>query len=264
MTSDPVAAYYARGREAGRLFDTATAGPLEYARTTELLARFLPEGALSVLDVGGGAGAYAEWLQARGHTVRLVEPVELHVEQARARGIDAVPGDARSLPDADASRDVVLLLGPLYHLPEVDDRRRALAEARRVLRPGGLLAVAGIGRHGALLDNLLRLADFHTPALVEVLETAVRTGVFRGSTVGAFTDGYFHLPRELRAEVADAGFTAVEVLGVEGPGYLAPDIAARWADPVRREALLRAARLVESEPELLALASHLLAVATRP
>src|SRR4029453_15161994 len=54
----------------------------------------------------------------------------------------------------DGSYDAVLLLGPLYHLPERDDRLRALREARRVVKPGGPVVVAAISRFASLLDGL--------------------------------------------------------------------------------------------------------------
>src|SRR5205823_14844698 len=69
---------------------------------------------------------------------------------------EARVGDARALSDADASADGVLLLGPLYHLVSAADRIRALSEARRVLRPGGVLVAAAISRHASLLDGLTR------------------------------------------------------------------------------------------------------------
>ena len=74
-------AYYDRGTEQGRLADW---GRLEFLRTRELLARFLPAPPATVLDVGGAAGAYALPLAAEGYEVHLLDPVALHVEQARA------------------------------------------------------------------------------------------------------------------------------------------------------------------------------------
>ena len=69
--------------------------------------------------MGGGAGAYALSLAQDGHSVHLIEPVPLLVDQAREdaerEGIALARcdvGDARSLPGADGSADVVLLLGP--------------------------------------------------------------------------------------------------------------------------------------------------------
>jgi SAM-dependent methyltransferase len=88
-----------------------------------------------VLDVGGGTGVHAEWLAAEGYDVELVDPVPLHVEEAaKLPGVIARQGDARALPVPDGQADAVLLLGPLYHLPERADRLRALSEARRAAR----------------------------------------------------------------------------------------------------------------------------------
>src|SRR4051794_41953166 len=78
---DPeIAAFYALGLEDERL---RTWGRLERVRTQELLERFLPPAPATVLDVGGGPGAYALWLARRGYGVRLVGPGELPPEQAR-------------------------------------------------------------------------------------------------------------------------------------------------------------------------------------
>jgi SAM-dependent methyltransferase len=258
--------YYQRGGEAGRLAGGFPSGPLELARTQELILRHLPGEALDVLDVGGGPGIYAEWLANQGHRVRLVDPLPLHVEQASARhpAITARLGDARSLDEPDNSVDVVLLFGPLYHLIDGRDRRQALAEVHRVLRPRGLLFAAAISRYAALLDLLVRLDRLHEPDVAARVETAVATGVFKGHGEGLLTTAYLHLPADQAAEVSGAGFECVEVFNIEGPGFLVADFPERWADPDRREAMLEAARLVEREPAMMAASSHLLAVGHTP
>lgn len=264
---DPdVLAFYDRGEEAGRLLGGFPSGPLELERTKELILRALPDGCLRILDVGGGPGVYAAWLAELGHEVRLIDPVPLHVEQAAATDarIVAEVGDARELDADDGGYDVVLLLGPLYHLLEPDDRHLALREAERVLRPGGRLFASAISRFAALLDILVRLDRLHEPGVMGAVTDAVETGAFHGGRHGLFTNAYFHLPGELRREVVDAGFIGAEVYNIEGPGFLVGDFEQRWADPTRKQALLEAARLVEAEPEMLAAASHLLAVACRP
>mgnify|MGYP003694160235 CR=1 FL=1 len=152
-------AYYNRGIEAGRLFRSH--GLIEFARTQEIILRHLPSPPCTVLDVGGGPGAYACWLASLGHRVILVDAVPLHVEQARAASArqphapvsDCRQGDARHLDAADATARAVLLLGPLYHLTERPDRLRALREARRVLEPGGLLFAAAVSRYASLLSG---------------------------------------------------------------------------------------------------------------
>ncbi|MFA9431827.1 hypothetical protein [Egicoccus sp. AB-alg2] len=92
---------------------------------------------------------------------------------------------------------------------------------------------------------------------------AVANGAFRGGAT-VFTNAYFHLPSELASEVEAAGFQEAEVFSIEGPGFLVHNFEERWADPARRETLLATARLVETEPEMLAAASHLLTVARKP
>jgi len=255
--------YYERGQETDRLAGKFPSGPLELARTQELILRHLPPGPLEILDVGGGPGVYAEWLANAGHQIRLVDPIGLHVEQALARHADviAVQGDARNLDEHDGSFDVVLLLGPLYHLTEKNDRLQALREAHRVLRTGGLLFGAGISRYAAMLDLLIRLDRLHEPDLVERVKEAVASGTFDGHASGLFTTAYFHLPDELIGEVSRAGFEDAKVFNIEGPGFLVGDFAERWSDPARRDAMLSLARLVESEPALMGASSHLLVVA---
>lgn len=267
MELDPsVRDYYERGTEAERLFGGFPSGPLELARSKEIIQRYLPAEPLTILDVGGGPGVYAAWLAEQGHRVHVVDPIPLHVEQARAAhdSVSADVGDARSLTQPDESADAILLLGPLYHLVERADRMSALREAKRVLRARGMLFAAGISRHAALLDLLVRLDKLHEPGVMNIVEHAVETGVFRGGDAGLFTTAYFHRAPELQSEVTEAGFERCTVLQVEGPGFLVPDFERRWNDDARREAMLRAARLIETDPETLAVSSHLLAVARAP
>ena len=89
----------------------------------------------------------------------MVDLTPLHVERAlelASGDFTAALGDARALAAPDGSFDVVLLLGPLYHLLEREDRLCALAEARRVVPTGGLVAAAAISRFASLLDGLMR------------------------------------------------------------------------------------------------------------
>jgi ubiquinone/menaquinone biosynthesis C-methylase UbiE len=268
---DPeITAHYELGLEADRL---RTWGRLEAVRTEELLARHLPPPPATVLDVGGGPGAYALWLAARRYAVHLFDPVELHVAQAReasARRPDrplasAEIGDARALPVADASVDAVLLLGPLYHLVEAGDRRRALAETRRALKPGGVLAAAAITRFASTIDGILKgaLAD---PAFEAIVEEDLREGRHRNpdGRPDWFTTAFFHRPDELADELRAAGFELDALVAVEGVGAFAREPGTWLDDPGRRETLLRAIRRVESEPSLLGASPHVLAIACKP
>src|ERR687894_2374502 len=77
-----ILAHYGEGVERDRLL-RGGAGRLEYLRTGELLAQYLPAAPATVLDVGGGAGVYALPLAREGYSVHLIDPVPLHVDQAR-------------------------------------------------------------------------------------------------------------------------------------------------------------------------------------
>ncbi|GAA4631817.1 hypothetical protein GCM10023196_062720 [Actinoallomurus vinaceus] len=251
--------------ESARLSSTGQ-GELEFIRTQELLRRHLPAPPASVLDVGGGPGTHARWLVADGYDVHLVDPVERHLRQARA-ACDCTTdlGDARALRTEDGSYDVVLLLGPLYHLVRRADRVQALREARRVLRPGALMAAAAISRHAALID--MAASARLTQASVPVVRQSLDTGYHSGEL--GFTTAYFHTADGLRAEVAEAGFTDVGLFGVEGPAWAAlRGITVNTGAPLTGSAnvasAVTAARIAESDPALLAASSHLIAFGRAP
>jgi len=262
--------HYRDGREAGRL--SAGAGLLERERTREALTRFLPRAPAVVLDVGGGPGAHARWLAARGYEVHLIDPVPLHVEQAREASAaqpaapiaGVVLGDARTLDRADASVDAVLLLGPLYHLQRREERLEALREARRVLRTPGVAIVAAISRYASALDGLFRglLAD---PGFAMIVDGDLAHGRHENPTGHPeyFTTAYFHAPGELEEEIVASGLRHETTMAVEGPGWLLGDLDRRMSDPVLRESLLGMLRRLEGEPALLGASAHLLAVARR-
>jgi ubiquinone/menaquinone biosynthesis C-methylase UbiE len=237
----------------------------------ELLDRLLPSPPAQLLDVGGGPGAYAAPLARRGYRVHLVDPVELHVDQARqlsggdpAAAFTAAAGDARRLSEPDQSQDAVVLFGPLYHLTGGADRRQALSEAGRVLRPGGRLLAMAVCRFASLLDGLYR-GWLDDPQFRTIVDQDLVDGQHRNpDPVGRpqfFTTAYFHTPDGLKHEIEQAGFSGTAVYGVEGPGW---PLRQEWADPQRREQILFAARAVETEPSLVGFSAHLIAAAIRP
>jgi ubiquinone/menaquinone biosynthesis C-methylase UbiE len=267
---DQVVAFYGQGLERERL--ASGSGALEFARTQALLERYLPPSPATIADVGGGPGRYAIWLTERGYRVHLVDPVPLHVEQARlaARALPGIAlasaevGDARELPLVDASADAVLLLGPLYHLTERPDRVRVLLEARRVCRPGGVIIAAAISRFASTLDGL-REGYLLDPKFAAVAAADRVDGRHRNPTgdPAYFTTAYFHHPDELARECEAAGLTHTLTVAVEGPGWFLPDLDARLADERRRAVLLDALAALEVEPTLLGMSAHLLTIAHR-
>ncbi len=275
MAEPPIAreilAHYEEFDEATRL--SSGGGLLEKERTRRLLTRYLPPPPASVVDVGGGTGVHALWLAGRGYEMHLVDPVLRHVEGAAAASAaqrayplaSARVGEARSLDLDDGSVDAAMLLGPLYHLTERAERIEALSEARRVLRPGGVIVAAAISRFASLLDGLAR--DLvRDPAFQAIVAQDLADGQHRNpvDNITYFTTAFFHHPDELREELAEGGFGDVEVLAVEGVAWAVPGFDALWADASERERILELLDKVESEPALLGASLHFLGVARKP
>ncbi|NUT53088.1 MAG: class I SAM-dependent methyltransferase [Saccharothrix sp.] len=254
--------FYARGFERDRLH-VGGDGRLEFLRAQEIVRRFV-DGRSRVLDVGGAAGAHAAWLAEDGHEVLVVDPVPSHVEQAGALpGVSAVVGDARDLPDGPF--DVVLLFGPLYHLTSRADRLRAWREARRVVRPGGVVLGAVIGRYASLLDGLRK--DFPLdPRYRAMVSHTLETGHHLPPADTAwFTTAYLHRPGEAAEEAAEAGLAVVGTFALEGVAWLRSnaDLDAAYADPELMDYLMWVLRQVEQEESVLGASSHLITAARR-
>ena len=262
--------YYEDQDEASRL--AKGAGLLEFVRMKEIIRRFLPAPPGVVLDVGGGPGRYACWLARCGYQVHLIDPVEKHVRQAREASefqsghklASAKLGDARSLDHRDGSADAVLMMGPLYHLTRRDQRLTALREARRTLKPGGLLFAKAINRFASLLDGLVK-GYIDDPSFVGILRRDLEDGQHRSRPDGLdhFTTAYLHRPEELEAEIRDAGFDQKGLFLVQGAGEFAKDLETRMSDPRKKALLLDLIRSVEQERDLIGASSHFVVVATR-
>jgi 2-polyprenyl-3-methyl-5-hydroxy-6-metoxy-1,4-benzoquinol methylase len=117
MPNKEIDAYYMQGRESGRL--SSAWGELERLRTDAILAAHLPAPAAVIVDVGGAAGAYAIPLARKGYAVHLIDPVDLHVQQACCNAESAgvrlasiTKGDARSLDFRSSSADALLCSAP--------------------------------------------------------------------------------------------------------------------------------------------------------
>jgi SAM-dependent methyltransferase len=210
--SQKVIEHYNKYDEAERLKNDI--GPFELVRTQELTLRYLPPAPAVVLDVGGANGPYSFWLVGLGYTVHLVDLVPRHIQQASQTALlpgsprlaSLRVGDARQLDFPDNFADGILMHGPLYHLSERQERIKAIAEAGRVLRPGGLLLAFAITRYAGLIYGP-RNGYVFDPVYHQMIRTEVATGLRENPPDWLFTfpNAFFHHPDELKAELQEGG-----------------------------------------------------------
>jgi ubiquinone/menaquinone biosynthesis C-methylase UbiE len=270
LIPEEIESHYQQTRESERL--SGGRGELERLRTQSILARNLPPAPAVVVDVGGAAGVYAFPLAKQGYEVHLIDPVELHLNQARTHALSTgVPlksiarGDARRLDMPSAVADAVLLLGPLYHLVERADRLQALRESYRILKPGGILFAAAISRFASLIDGFAS-GFFGDSEFRAIVAADIHSGQHRNPTSSPFyfTTAYLHRPEDLAEEVRNGGFDAVETLAIEGPTWSAANFPDAWNEPVQRQSLMEFLSLIEREPSVKGASAHLMAIAHRP
>jgi ubiquinone/menaquinone biosynthesis C-methylase UbiE len=269
LISKEIEDHYLRSKESERL--TGALGELERLRTQAILAQHLPPAPAVICDIGGAAGVYSFPLATQGYQVRLVDPVDLHLEQARSHAVSSgvgltsiTHGDARHLEIPSGSADAVLLLGPLYHLVESADRQRALGEAHRILKRDGVLFAAGISRFASLMAGL-SIGAFADPEFRRIVAMDLAFGQHRNPTdnLSYFTTAYFHRPEELAGEVREAGFGDVQMLAVEGPVWSAAAFRQTWDDLAERQNLMEFLSLIEREASVLGASAHFVALGYR-
>jgi ubiquinone/menaquinone biosynthesis C-methylase UbiE len=239
----------------------------EFAVTLRLLEDYLPPAPAEVLDVGGGPGRYAIELARKGYAVTLADLsagcLALADEKAREAGVELagrLQADATNLEAfGDGAFDAVLLMGPLYHVPEERGRRAAVAESFRVLRPGGVVFAAFITRTAVLRWSALERPDW----LLRHGEELMETGVPADTLVAGSFPGYFADPQEVRPLMAREGFTELALVGCEGAvaqiedrvNELTGELWEKWVDVNYRVGHQRA---------MLGAADHLLYVGRKP
>jgi ubiquinone/menaquinone biosynthesis C-methylase UbiE len=266
MERDKVRSFYANEMEKDRL--EMEMFKLEGIRTKEIISRYLAHPPMQIADIGGAAGFYAFWLQAMGHQVSLVDltprNIELANDQSLKTGIRLAKcqtGDATNLPFDDEQFDLVLLMGPLYHLTEKTERIKALSEAKRIVKKGGFVLAAVISRYGSLFDGFKRdlIMD---DEFEKILVNDLKTGVHLNETGNPeyFTTAYFHSPAEIEGEVVEAGLTLDQLLPVESFGWIVDDFAKKSGDDAYMKKLLRIINVVEKNEDLVAMSPHIIAV----
>ena len=270
-TADAVREYYATFGQGEWHRLLTSEGRLEFAITTALLDQHLPSTG-RVLDIGGGPGRYAAWLANRGLEVSLADLSPDLLEIARA---NLAPGSVRETVEADARNlsrwgadefDAVVCLGPFYHLTTPDDRRAATAELRRVVRPGGLVAVALMPKYGYLRRTVAVHDERHHLDDEAFLRRVVEDGVFVNDVPGRFTHGFGVEPSDVGGPFEDAGLQTITVASTHGFATGIEDQldTLRAENPVAYGRTLELLIQTASDPSLFGTAGHLLYLGRRP
>lgn len=242
----------------------------EFAITLRALKDFLPTAPAKILDCGGGPGRYAIELTQQGYTVTLLDLSAINLSFARTQAYTAgvtiaayEHGTAIDLSRfSDETFDVVLLMGPLYHLLTHKERLQALREAHRVLKKGGVLFAAFVTQYAAL-----RFFAKDAPEWIlqhpKEMQAFWQTGVFPHTRQdGTEFLAYFCPSAEVKPLIESANFKVQTVLACEGTvsmidekiNVLEGELWQAWVDLNYRLA---------PDPSLHGACEHLLCVAGR-
>lgn len=202
--------------------------PVEFELTTRTMNKWIKNGSV-VLDVGVGVGHYASQLAQRGCKLHLVDICEsflkLSLERMAQNHLsDNVLSSTRSSATdldfiPDNSVDCVLMLGPFYHLVDKKQRERAVVEACRVLKTGGLFFAATINRLGIFhelfkTDRYFDNTKINIQEISKELDEFYKTGVTNENIFKPLGDGYCATIDEFTGLFSTL-FTQVDFLGLE-------------------------------------------------
>lgn len=196
--------------------------PVEFAMTVRCLKRWIPDRA-TVVDIGVGVGHYAELLAQRNCLLYLIDISQKLLETTFAR-LKAAHLEQQVLKVQQASAtqvmgvesaiaDAVLLLGPLYHLCLLEERRNAVREAARILKSNGLLFAAGINRL-AYFRELFRSKPEEVVDLQVFHQQLLQDGNL--DPVHAPPLGYAHLTTQTEfCQLFEPEFEQIAIIGLE-------------------------------------------------
>ena len=219
---DELVQYYNKFNEEKRL--DSRHGQVEFQTSMKYIHDYIPRNLpmedVRILDIGAGTGKYSVALAKEGYDVTAVELVKYNLGILKSKGsnVKAMQGNALNLKKlADNTYDVTLLFGPMYHLFGQEDKKKALAEAKRVTKQGGVILVAycmneyGVltyafkERHiGECMEEKRLTEDFHTLSQKENLYDYMRI-------------------EDINALVEDSGLERIKIISPDGPAnYMRP------------------------------------------
>ena len=162
--------YYNNYDEDGRL--ASRHGSVEFLTTMRYIEKYLKSDD-RILEIGAATGRYSHTLARNGYEVDAVELIERNIEIFKQNTqpnekITVTQGNAMDLSGfSDNKYDITLLLGPLYHLYNKEDKQKALSEAIRVTKQGGVIFAAYCISDASLLYEGFRCGGFSIAGFIE-------------------------------------------------------------------------------------------------
>lgn len=162
---------------------TSKHGMIEFLTTMRYVEKYLKPND-RILEIGAGTGRYSHALARQGYIVDAVELVEHNIEIFRKNtmtneNISVLRGNALDLSAFSSNQyDITLLLGPLYHLYNKEDKQQAIQEAIRVTKQGGIIFAAYVISDGCLLDEGFKRSNINVAEYI-------KTGLLDAETFAA-------------------------------------------------------------------------------
>ncbi len=206
--------YYNKFCEDKRL--TRRHGNVEYVTSMKYIHKYLEEmpGDAKILDIGAGTGRYSVALAEEGYDVTAVELVKYNLGILKQKGssVKAYQGTALNLKRfEDNSFDLTLLFGPMYHLCTMDEKKKALSEAVRVTKQGGIILVAYCMNEYSILTY-----GFKQNHIKEIVEQGKVSDTFR--VIPSKEDLYDYVRLEDIEEInRSAEVERIQIISADGP-----------------------------------------------
>ena len=190
---------------------------IEFDITKRYFDEYITGENLEIFDIGGGPGRYSIYLAEKGHKVSLLDLSKRNIEVAKKKSAEKnikleayIHGNALELGEYEQKYDVILLMGPLYHLIKESDRKKAIEGAMGLLKPNGIMVASFISNYAPIQDYL---KGVHPIESVDELLGYLEDGKHNGDK--GFTTAYFTGYKEAKDLMSSFGLTEVVFAGIE-------------------------------------------------
>lgn len=214
--------YYQKVNEESRL-TTDNARKVEFIMTTKTLDNYIQPNH-KVLELGAGAGIYSFYLAEKGNNVMATDITPKHIDVIKHKlslrksdnlNLQAKEANATDLSGFKSeSFDIVLCLGPMYHLISNKDREKCLQESLRVLKKDGLLMTAYINKHYIFNAVMTNNKEYLTRKFIDKI---LDTGVIREGEKECFwTDAFFSTPEDMEQMLNKFSTKIIDHIATDG------------------------------------------------